>query len=110
LWAGFVAWLRTAGGTSQTGKSVSSALNAALDSKTARYLGTRSYSTYLIHEPIIYSIVFLCIKRFSLGLLPTLFITLLFTVASTLVASAVLYRVVEAPAIAFGKRLFTAGG
>lgn len=108
LWAAFVVWLRTARWTSQFGNPISVALNAAFDSKTARYLGTRSYSTYLIHEPIIYSVVFLCIKRYSLGFLPTLFITLSVTVPLTLIASAALYRVVEAPAIAFGKRLFTA--
>jgi peptidoglycan/LPS O-acetylase OafA/YrhL len=106
LWASFVAWLRTAPGTLRIG----TALNAAFNSSTARYLGTRSYSTYLIHEPIIYSIVFLCIKCFALGFLPTLCVTLIFTVPLTLIASAVLYRVVEAPAIALGKRLFSAHG
>ena len=110
LWAGFVIWLRTVPAISRIDKPICVALDAAFNSEAARYLGTRSYSTYLIHEPIIYSIVFVCIKRFALGLLPTLFVTLFFTVTLTLIASAVLYRVVEAPAIAFGKRLFTARG
>lgn len=107
IWAAFVAWLRTAPAVSRTCSPVDLVLNAAFNSKIARYLGTRSYSTYLIHEPIIHAVVFLCIKYFALGLVPTLFITLPVTFASTLVASAVLYRVVEAPAIALGKRLFT---
>ena len=109
MWAAFVAWLRTAPAISEAGSPVDAVLNAAFNSKTARYLGTRSYSTYLIHEPIIHTVVFICIKYFALGLLPTLFITLPVTVASTLIASAVLYRVVESPAIALGKRLFTGG-
>ena len=108
FWAGFVMWLRTAPAPPQAGNRVGLALNAAFNSKTAHYLGTRSYSTYLIHEPIIDAVVFLCIKRFALGLLPTLFVTLFLTVALTLIASIVLYRFVEAPAIEFGKRLFRA--
>jgi peptidoglycan/LPS O-acetylase OafA/YrhL len=106
VWAAFVAWLRTARATIETGKPVAFAFNAAFNSKFAHYLGCRSYSTYLIHEPIINTVVFLCIKRFALGLWPTLFVTLLLTVALTLIASMVLYRFVEVPAIAFGKRIF----
>jgi peptidoglycan/LPS O-acetylase OafA/YrhL len=107
-WAGFVAWLRTAPATTQADSPVGRALNAAFNSKAAHYLGTRSYSTYLIHEPIIHSVIFLCIKHFGLGQLPTLFVTLPLTIALTLIASALLYRFIEAPAIAFGKRLFVA--
>jgi peptidoglycan/LPS O-acetylase OafA/YrhL len=107
LWAAFVAWLRTARATVEAGKPVALAFNAAFNSNIAHYLGSRSYSTYLIHEPIILSVVFLCIKRFALGLWPTLFVTLFLTVALTLIASMVLYRFVEAPAIAFGKRIFS---
>jgi peptidoglycan/LPS O-acetylase OafA/YrhL len=105
-WAGFVMWLRTIPATSQSGNRFGVAFNAAFNSKTAHYLGTRSYSTYLIHEPIIETLVFLCIKRFALGLLPTIFVTLLFAIPLTLIASMALYRLVEAPAIAYGKRLF----
>lgn len=107
FWAAFVAWLRTVPAAAQTGSLAGVAFNAAFNSRTAHYLGTRSYSTYLIHEPIINAVVFLCIKRFALGLLPTTLITLLVTVPLTLVASMVLYRLVEAPAIAYGRRLFS---
>jgi peptidoglycan/LPS O-acetylase OafA/YrhL len=106
-WIGFVAWLRTVPATSQAGNRIGLAFNAAFNSKMAHYLGTRSYSTYLIHEPIIDAVVFLCIKRFALGLLPTVMVTLLITIPLTLIASIVLYRLVEAPAIAYGKRLFS---
>jgi peptidoglycan/LPS O-acetylase OafA/YrhL len=110
VWVAFVVWLRTAPATSKTGNPADRVLNAAFNSNAARYLGTRSYSTYLIHEPIIQSVVFVCIKRFSLGLLPTLCVTLLVTVTLTFIASVILYTVVEAPAIAFGKRLLVADG
>ena len=106
LWAAFVAWLRTAPATLKTGSPVVLAFNAVFNSKLAHYLGIRSYSTYLIHEPIIHTVVFLCIKRWVLGLWPTLFLTLFLAVALTLIASMILYQFVEAPAIAFGKRLF----
>jgi peptidoglycan/LPS O-acetylase OafA/YrhL len=36
-----------------------------------------------------------------------LFVTLFLTVALTLIASVILYRFVEAPAIALGKRMFS---
>ena len=107
FWAGFVVWLRTVPATAQTGNAVALALNTAFNSRAAHYLGTRSYSTYLIHEPIIQTVVFLCINRFALGLWPTLVVTLFVTVALTLIASLILYRFVEASAIAFGKRLFS---
>jgi len=107
FWAGFVVWLRTVPAGAQTRNAVGLALDAAFNSRTARYLGTRSYSTYLIHEPIIDAVVFLCLKRFALGLLPTTFVTLLVTFPLTLVASIGLYRFVEAPAIAYGRRLFS---
>jgi peptidoglycan/LPS O-acetylase OafA/YrhL len=105
-WAGFVAWLRTAPADNVFAR----VFDAAFNSKTARYLGARSYSTYLIHEPIIYAVVFLCVKRFGLGQLPTLGVVLPVTIALSLVASVVLYRIVEAPSIAFGKRLFVGDG
>jgi len=106
LWAGFVVWLRTAAATSGTGAVVGGLLNAAFNSSTARYLGARSYSTYLVHEPIIHVVLFVCIKWLMLGLWPTVFVTLFLTVLLTLLASMALYRLVEAPAIAYGKRLF----
>lgn len=99
LCGAFIVWLRTS-------NSVALAFNAAFDSRLAHYLGTRSYSTYLIHEPIINSVVFVCIKRLAIGLWPTLVVTLFLTIALTVIASSILYRFVEAPAIAFGKRLF----
>ena len=104
FWAAFVIWLRTVRHASD--HPPSRILDAAFNSKTAHYLGARSYSTYLIHEPIIHTVVFLCIKRFALSLWPTVAVTLILTVATTLAASVVLYRFVEAPAIAFGKRIF----
>ncbi len=102
LWAAFIAWLRTAPST----HPVSRMFDAAFNSNVARYLGTRSYSVYLIHEPIIHTIVFCCIRQFSLGLWPTVLITMILTVSLTLAASSILYRFVEEPAIAFGKHLF----
>jgi peptidoglycan/LPS O-acetylase OafA/YrhL len=109
-WAGFVAWLRTNPSATQSNNFFDRVFNAAFNSTPARYLGVRSYSTYLIHEPIIHSVVFLCVKRFGLGQVPTLCVTLPVTIALTLMASVVLYRLVEAPAIAFGKRLFVEEG
>jgi peptidoglycan/LPS O-acetylase OafA/YrhL len=107
VWAAFIAWLRTAPAMVGADRPAGRVLDAAFNSKLAHYLGSRSYSTYLIHEPIIHAVVFVCITRFSLEQGPTLLVTLVSTIGLTLAASAVLYRYVEAPAIAFGKRLFS---
>ena len=80
----------------------------AFNSKAAIYLGKRSYSTYLVHAPIIDALVYLCITRFGFGMSPTVLCALIATPVLTLLASVLLFRYVEAPAIAFGKGLFAA--
>jgi len=106
LWMAFMAWLRVEHPTDALSQHVDRCLEVAFNSKLARYLGTRSYSTYLVHEPIIHSVVYLCIKQWSLGIGAT-FVVLVITVpVTTLAASVLLWKYVEEPAIAFGKRQF----
>lgn len=106
FWAAFVAWMRLDQPTDALSTGIGRALDRALDSRTAHFLGMRSYSTYLIHEPIIHALVYGCIRMFSLGMWQTIMATLILAPALTLLASVALYRAVEAPAIAYGKRLF----
>jgi peptidoglycan/LPS O-acetylase OafA/YrhL len=106
LWFAFIAWLRVVNPSDAVSHTIDRALNIAFNSKTARYLGTRSYSTYLIHEPIIHIFVYLCIKQFALGIASTVAIMFIVVPLVTLGASIVLYKFVEAPAIEFGKKLF----
>jgi len=98
LWFGFVAWLRS--------RRTERSLELAFNSRLAHYLGARSYTTYLVHEPIIDTTVYFCIKSARLGMWETYAVTLLLAPTLTLIATIALHRYVEAPAIAFGKALF----
>ncbi len=106
LWLAFIVWLRVEHATDAVSRGIDRFADLALNSKVARYLGTRSYSTYLIHEPIIHIVVYVCIKKFSLGIAQTVGITFVAVPIMTLGAAIVLYKYVESPFIAFGKRLF----
>jgi peptidoglycan/LPS O-acetylase OafA/YrhL len=78
----------------------------AVESPAATYLGSRSYSVYLCHVPIIA----IC-HSFWLGLFPTAMrVSTFFGVSAmvvplTLIAAELLYRGVEQPRIALGSRL-----
>jgi peptidoglycan/LPS O-acetylase OafA/YrhL len=106
MWVAFIIWLRVEHATDRVSRGIDRCADVALNSKVARYLGTRSYSTYLVHEPIIHIVIYVCIKQFALGIGPTVAIMFVTVPIITLGASIVLYRYVEAPGIAFGKRLF----
>ena len=69
-------------------------------------LGRWSYSTYLVHVPVIQTIMFVAVKIFGSGAEPTLCIVLALTAPITLLLSFLLYRYVEEPTIVFGKRIF----
>lgn len=106
LWFAFIIWLRVEHPSRVASRGIDRCLHLAFDSKVARYLGTRSYSTYLVHEPVIHIIVYVCIKQFALGIAATVGVMFVVAPIITLGASILLYRYIEAPAIAFGKRLF----
>jgi peptidoglycan/LPS O-acetylase OafA/YrhL len=105
-WVAFITWLRVENATDPISRGIDRIADVALNSKIARYLGTRSYSTYLIHEPIIHILVYVCIKKYALGIGPTVAITFITVPILTLGASILLFRYVESPFMAFGKRLF----
>ncbi len=98
LWFGFVASLRC--------RKPVAALELALTSRIPVYLGVRTFTTYLVHEPIIFVVVYLCIKSAHLGMWETYAVTLLIAPILTHLASIPLHRYVEAPAIAYGRSLF----
>jgi peptidoglycan/LPS O-acetylase OafA/YrhL len=78
-------------------------MNAGLDSWLARHAGARSFGVYLIHAPILGVALFLCVR---LGLSGTGLIVAVAgaTVAATIIASEIVHRWVEVPAINFGKK------
>jgi peptidoglycan/LPS O-acetylase OafA/YrhL len=79
--------------------------SAAFDSKLARWLGDRSYATYLIHMPIVQGVTWVCVRQMQWGPQATFAAGLAVAVPMTLVASALLHRFVELPAMAWGRRI-----
>jgi peptidoglycan/LPS O-acetylase OafA/YrhL len=106
FWIAFIAWLRVENATDPVSRAVDRFADLAFNSKIARFLGKRSYSTYLIHEPIIHIVVYVCIRKLALGIAPTVGVVFISVPIMTLGAAILLYKYIEAPGIALGKRLF----
>jgi peptidoglycan/LPS O-acetylase OafA/YrhL len=106
VWCAFIVWMLQATSKDFISIKIKKLLDLAFDSKVAAYLGERSYSTYLIHYPLIHIISYVCVKNFDMGLQKTVMVELVCAPLLTLFTSIVLFRIIEAPAIAYGKRLF----
>ena len=78
----------------------------ALESPAAAYLGSRSYSVYLCHLPIIAVCHSLWLDLFPTALRAATFLGVAaMAVPLTLIAADLLYRGIERPGIALGSRL-----
>jgi peptidoglycan/LPS O-acetylase OafA/YrhL len=105
VWAAFLCFmLLDAQASDVVSRGARRLFDLAFDSRPARWLGEVSYSTYLIHMPIVQLTTWVCVKQAHLGPVPTFVAVLLATVPGTLLASAVLHRFVEKPGIAWGRR------
>jgi peptidoglycan/LPS O-acetylase OafA/YrhL len=80
-------------------------IHTLFDSRIAIWLGQRSYTTYLIHYPVVQGIVWAC-GRLGLAYWPSVALLAAGTVVVTLGASALIHRWIEQPGIALGRRLF----
>jgi peptidoglycan/LPS O-acetylase OafA/YrhL len=109
VWVAFVAWMRLRSPSDLPSVALDRVLAWTLDSGPARYLGERSYSTYLVHEPIVHALIYVCVVRCGFGLGSTFPVVLALTPLLTLAVSGVLFGLVERPSIDLGKRLFAAG-
>ena len=76
----------------------------AFDSRLVRWLGDRSYATYLIHMPIVQLVTWVCVTQLGMGLVPTAETVVLVAVPGILIASMLLHRYVELPAIQWGRQ------
>jgi peptidoglycan/LPS O-acetylase OafA/YrhL len=70
-----------------------------LTSRTVHYLGERSYSLYLIHGTILFSLIHTLMGRVRLDVLFLLYL------AITLFVTEIFYRLIERPAMLFGRRI-----
>ncbi len=78
---------------------VFSASRELLSRPRFQWLGSRSYSLYLVHEPIIVAIAFL------LGGRPDAWLLLIIAVPAALIASDLFWRLVESPSVRLARRL-----
>lgn len=106
IWLAMVAYMLMQAPADRVSQVVDRVLHALLDSRIAIWLGQRSYTTYLIHFPLIQAIVWAC-ARARLGYWPSVGVLAVGTVALTLIASAVIHRWIERPGIALGKTLWS---
>jgi peptidoglycan/LPS O-acetylase OafA/YrhL len=80
----------------------------ALESPAATYFGSRSYSVYLSHWPIITLCTWLWLRLFPTATSASTFVGVaLLTIPLTLLISELLYRAVEQPGIMLGSRIVT---
>jgi peptidoglycan/LPS O-acetylase OafA/YrhL len=85
---------------------LSSIYKSLLESEVAKYCGSRSYSLYLGHSPVIAFCHFLFYSKFPEARPALTFFGLtLISVPAIIAASELLYRSIERPGILFGSRL-----
>ena len=78
----------------------------ALESPAATYFGSRSYSVYLSHWPIITICAWLWLRLFPTATSASTFVGVaLLTIPLTLLVSELLYRVIERPGIMLGSQI-----
>lgn len=77
----------------------------AFISKPAQWLGARSYSIYIIHYPILSIASWALLRFYPFTRLEALGVLALVVLPLTIIASDIIYRYVEIPGIALGKRL-----
>lgn len=103
----FLIWLVVLFGLSQTRavrpNLIGRLYDFALTSAAARYFGSRSYSTYLCHYPVISLIVWSIFKY--TGQVPAMLLVTLLTIPSVILVSELAYRFIEIPGIQWGKRV-----
>jgi len=106
IWSVFITCMLLNEPTDNISKRIKLFYNYIFNSTPIKFLGERSYSTYLAHVPIIQLTCYVSIKIFALSVWPTFAIVAITTPLLTFLSSIILYKFVEAPAIACGKRLF----
>ena len=107
IWGGVLIYLlrAEAWSASAAGRRIAAIMKGMFASSLATYLGARSYSVYMVHFPIIMAMTSLIAPRWRLDQTGFFFALMLAVLPTTLLASELLYRLVERPMIALGARL-----
>ncbi len=86
------------------GRPIHRVFGVLFESRLARHLGEASYSTYLVHLPLLQIAMYLAIRVLALGPANAILFVAFGTLVSTYALSQLTYRFVELPFIARGKR------
>lgn len=78
---------------------------AAFDSRLANHLGKPSYSTYLVHMPMLQLAQFVVVRILHLDFISANVFTVIWTFGTTYGLSQLAYRWIEKPSIEAGRRL-----
>ncbi len=105
LWLSFVLYLLLDDPKDAVSRAIKRCGDLAFNSRLAHYLGERSYTTYLIHTPVIQVCMYVALTRFNMGFWQTAALSAVVTPVVTALLSALIYKTIEKPAINLGKRI-----
>ena len=105
VWLVFLAAALVASRGGRLGEPVRRVFQVLFESRLASHLGRASYSTYLVHFPLMQIAMYLAVRVLSLAPPAAAMFVALSTLVSTWVVSQLTWRFVELPFIAQGKRL-----
>ena len=104
-WAAFLLTSLKFGQPEAANNMASRAFRAVFDSRLANHLGKPSYSTYLLHMPMIQLAQFLAVRWLGQDIFAANAFVVIWTVVSTYGLSQLAYRWIETPSIEAGRRL-----
>lgn len=88
----------------RAGTLVAAIYGTLFESRAARHFGLPSFSTYLLHLPILQAVQYLAVRQFELGAVAANAFAVVGTLALTYLASQAAYRWIERPFILAGRR------
>jgi peptidoglycan/LPS O-acetylase OafA/YrhL len=105
IWFALVAYMISGISSDRVSIWATRALNVALDSRAANWLGRRSYAVYLVHVPIVQGLMVVSAEFLHLGYWPMVGLVALLTPILVFILSDLLHRFIEQPGIVLGKHL-----
>ena len=105
VWLAFIAASLAASRGGRLGEPVRRIVQALFESRLATHLGKASYSTYLVHYPLMQIAMYLAVRVLALSPPAAAVFVAVGTLVSTWALSQLTWRFVEQPFIAHGKRL-----
>ncbi len=104
LWTMFFGTTLLKDRSNRLGRAIAAVYGPLFASRTARHLGLPSYSTYLLHLPILQILQYLAVRQLQLDAIEANYLAITGTLSLTYLLSQAAYRWVELPFIELGRR------